>query len=237
MVLTSCSRGRWRTYAQRRDRAGAACDALRRCGLRWQGLPASPHRGQCHTLQTTPSMWDCRCARTLLPLPASSSPPSPPSQVWQRCAVLYWAEFKPGSSGAMLGEVEVMQCVQEVCVLALLHWAATWSRAGELESGEQLAVVTLMLERSLVLVHMPPALHTSRDNWHAEEEQRDNIAAVWLEERSGALEWTVVQQQQQQHSALLLKLNILAGAVNEFPQFPALRNLGDVWQQFVLCDV
>jgi hypothetical protein len=98
------------------------------------------------------------------------------------------------------------------------------------------AAVALFLERSLIVVHVPMALRVSGHDLRGadEHDDQDDIMAVWLEERDGAIEWTVVhkqqqqQQQQQQQSTLLLKLNVLADAINDFPQFPALRTLGDV---------
>ena len=126
-----------------------------------------------------------------------------------------------------MSAAEIMVCVQEVCVLSLLNWAATWSAAAG--SAQICASVAQFLECSLVLVHVTSKLHNSREDWHAGDEECGAVTAVWLEERDGSIEWTVVQQQQQQqHGTLLHKLNILANAVNDFPQFPALRSLGDV---------
>lgn len=161
--------------------------------------------------------------------------------MWYRCTALFWANFversdvgaaATGSSGRSLSSAQLMVWVHEVCVLALLHWAASWSPCGAAAppTPQICAAVALFLERSLIVVHVPTALRVSGHDLCGADEHghQGDITAVWLEESDGAIEWTVVhKQQQQQQSTLLLKLNVLADAINEFPQFPALRTLGD----------
>ncbi len=157
-------------------------------------------------------------------------------QMWSCCVSLLSANFSRAArrDEACDSEDEVVTCVREVCVLALLHWAVTWSGAAAAKAAAfaMSVAVAQFLESSLILVHVPAAHRLARDHWLSASELCEDVTAVWLEEVAGRIEWTVVQQQQQQQQqqqgALSLKLKVLADASNEFPHYPALRTLGDV---------
>jgi hypothetical protein len=128
-------------------------------------------------------------------------------------------------------ESGIAAAVREVCALALLHWAAAWSGAAAAAgrgSAALCAHVAHFLERSLMLVYVPSALYVPRECWHAAEGHKEDVAAVWLEDNAETIEWTVVQRPHCSESALPFKLKIVADACNYFPQFPALRTLGDL---------
>jgi hypothetical protein len=128
-----------------------------------------------------------------------------------------------------------MMRMQEACVTALLLWASAWSGAAENPKGSAAAcsVVAQFLESCFVLVHIPSLLHVSRDHWRAHDGCWDGMCAVWLEQSESSIEWTFVyrqeqqQQQQQQSVSQAITLKSIENAVNDFPQFPALRSLGD----------
>jgi hypothetical protein len=165
-----------------------------------------------------------------------------------------WSNFKPAAEdrdgrstdeGEVCASVhDVVTCVREVCVLALLHWAATWSGAAASRAAAPAlcANVAHFLESGLILVHVPSANNWSRENWLASDARVEEVTAVWLEEVAGCIEWTVVQKQQHQ-GALSEILKIIADACNKFPQYPALRSLGESCRamcnvsRIVTCDV
>jgi hypothetical protein len=161
--------------------------------------------------------------------------------MWDRCVSLLRSAFRPstaaakqgcssGESWACASEDDVVAYTRDVCVLALLQWAATWSgaAAAAATSTALCASVANFLESSLILVHVPSAHHLPRDHWHAAHESCEDVTAVWLEEVAGRIEWTVVQKSQQRQAFLPRALKVLADASNDFPQFPALRTLGDI---------
>lgn len=162
------------------------------------------------------------------------------AQVWLRCCTLLRAQCKSdtalgeGESSPCVSEGRVMMRMQEACVMALLLWASAWSGAAGKTKGGAAAcsVVAQFLENCFVLVHIPSLLHVSRDHWHADDGCWDGISAVWLEQSESSIKWTVIcrqeqQQQQQQSISQAITLKSIEKAVNDFPQFPALRSLGD----------
>jgi hypothetical protein len=121
--------------------------------------------------------------------------------------------------------------VQEVCVMCLLDWALAWSGAAAAKARieDLCASVARFLEKTLMLVCHSAILHMPRNSWSALVDHEDAITAVWLEESLDKIEWTIVQNQQPEHQEMLLplKLKLISEAINDFPQFPALRNLGE----------
>jgi hypothetical protein len=177
-------------------------------------------------------------------------------QVWLRCCALLRAQCKSdtalgdgrGSPRPCVREATVMMRMQEACVTALLLWASAWSGAAENPKGSAAAcsVVAQFLESCFVLAHIPSLLHVSRDHWRAHDGCWDGLCAVWLEQSESSIEWTFVyrqeqeqqqQQQQQQSVSQAIILKSIENAVNDFPQFPALRSLGDAAHAVHYCDM